>query len=55
MKLKRYSTDKLRINYKGVSLFATGSLAKVITYSLVGLVILIGIVTTHRAFNNHNS
>lgn len=55
MKLKSYSNDKINLSYKGVSLFATGTLARVITYSLAGLVILIGIVAIQKTSNNHNS
>jgi hypothetical protein len=43
MKPMKYSNDKISLGYKGASVFATGTLAKVITYSFAGLLLLIGI------------
>lgn len=55
MKRSIVSNERIRFSYKGASVFATGTLAKVITYSLGGLLLLVGIAAIQNALNNRNT
>ncbi len=52
MKLTKYSKDKVSFSYKGMSIFATGDLAKVITFSIAGLLIMWGIAAIQNVSKN---
>jgi hypothetical protein len=49
MKIQKFTQNTISINYKGTSVSATGALANVITYSLAGLLILLGIAAIQKS------
>ena len=54
MRTTKYSKDKISFSYKGASVSATGKLAKVITFSIAGLLIMWGISAIQKAMSNNN-
>jgi hypothetical protein len=55
MKPAKFSNEKISFDYRGASVSATGTLAKLIAYSFAAMLILLGIATVQRASNNLNN